>query len=120
MPHDCVVLRVDSDHPELHGWGTRVIVDVPGKPVVLIFAHLDPDIQIKVDDRLRAGSIFAKVGQPSHNGGWFSHLHLQASSKKHYRELLRDDLRDFDGYGHKRDLELLKQQFPNPMEYVSL
>ncbi len=120
VPHDCTVLRVDNDHPELHGWGTRVIVDVLGRPVVLVFAHLDPDIRIKADDRLRSGTVFAKVGTPSYNGNWFPHLHLQAIKREHYTALLADGLRTLDGYGHERDLELLKQQFPDPWEYVSL
>ena len=114
------VIRIDNDYPDQHGWGTRVIVQEPNSDVVLLFAHLDQELHIVVDDQLAAGSIIAKVGIPPYNGDWFPHLHVQVIDAKHYAKLLDNDLRDLDGYGRFEDIELLKQLFPDPMRYVSL
>jgi murein DD-endopeptidase MepM/ murein hydrolase activator NlpD len=76
------VIHIDDDHPEEGGWGPRVIIQVKDSPIALIYTHLDPEILCKVGDILRPGTVFAKIGPPSHNGGWFSHLHVQALSQE--------------------------------------
>jgi murein DD-endopeptidase MepM/ murein hydrolase activator NlpD len=114
------VIRIDNDYPDKHGWGTRIIVQEPQADVVVLFAHLDQALNITVGDQLTAGSIIAKVGEPPFNGDWFPHLHTQIIKTFHYTELLKNDLRDLDGYGRAVDLEILKKQFSDPMRSLKL
>lgn len=114
------IIRIDNDHPEPYGWGNRVIVDDESGDCVLIFAHLDRPETLRVGDSLNAGEIFAKVGHPLVNGGWFPHLHVQAVKREHYQLLLENDLRDLDGYGRGGDIENLRRNFPDPILYAGI
>jgi murein DD-endopeptidase MepM/ murein hydrolase activator NlpD len=120
LDHDAKVLRIDDDTPDEHGWGNRVIVQLEHAPIVLVYAHLSPAIKCKVGDQLSAGSIIGEVGTPEENGGWFPHLHVQAIELEYYKELMRNDLRDLDGYGHAHRIMFLAVQFPDPMQYIRL
>ncbi len=117
--HTSTVIRIDNDFPETHGWGNRIIVHDEQRDVMLVFAHLDVPTGVHVGDILSPGTIFAHVGTTSQNGGWFPHLHVQIICADFYRHLLRNDLRDLDGYGHEKDLETLKINFPNPLMYFA-
>lgn len=112
------VIRVDDDHPEAHGWGNRVIVHDQQADVMVVFAHLDTPVGIRIGDTLEPGHIFAKVGDPSKNGGWFPHLHVQLIKPDYYHFLLKNDLRDLDGYGKVEDINFLKSNFPDPTAYL--
>lgn len=114
----CTVVRIDDDHPETHGWGNRVFAHDRERDVVVVFAHLASPVGIRIGDALAPGNIFARVGTPSQNGGWFPHLHVQLIRPEHYRDLLRDDLRSLDGYGREKDIDSLRFNFPDPMEYL--
>jgi murein DD-endopeptidase MepM/ murein hydrolase activator NlpD len=120
VERSCTVVRIDSDYPDKYGWGTRVIVHEPDAKFVMLFAHLDQKLEVKIGETLQPGSILAKVGKPPYNGDWFPHLHVQIVDLDHYHELLKNDLRDLDGYGHARDLELLKRIFPNPVTFLHI
>lgn len=119
------VIRIDSDIPEEGGWGTRVIL----QPItnlketssdVLIYAHLDPEINCRIGDQLKRGDVFANVGQAPDNGGWFSHLHVQCVEIALFEQLLKNDLRDLDGYGAEKDIHELCRYFRDPFRWVSL
>lgn len=112
------VIRIDNDYPEPYGWGNRVIIDDESTGCVLVFAHLRFPEKLHVGDSLRDGKVFAKVGNSSENGGWFPHLHVQAIKRDHFQYLLGNDLRDLDGYGKSEDIELLRENYPDPMSYV--
>lgn len=114
------VLRVDCDAPEEHGWGTRIIVRVWGSDTILIYAHLAPETNVRPDDILPPGTVIGIVGKPEHNGGWFTHLHVQATTLGHYGVLLENDLRDLDGYGAMDDALRLAQVFPDPRPWVDI
>lgn len=118
---DAEVVKVDDDHSEDGGWGPRVILRHSSKPIYLIHAHLDRNIQCKVGDMLRKGQIFAKVGKAPDNGNWFPHLHLQTISKAHYDELEKEgSWAELDGYGLSEDVVENSAWFADPMEYISL
>ena len=116
----CTVLRIDNDYPDKYGWGTRVILQEPGAEAVLLFAHLDQKLNITIGDQLKAGIIFAKVGQPPYTGDWFPHLHVQMITADHYQKLLADDLRDLDGYAKNENMSELQQIFPNPVTVLRI
>lgn len=107
------VLRIDSDHPEPHGWGTRMVARVLGTPVVLLFAHLQR-VQGEVGTVLSPGDCFAEVGTPDQNGGWYSHLHVQAMHEADDVMCL-ERLLEVDGYGSRDQLTTLAGRFPDPL-----
>lgn len=118
MTRSGTVLRIDNDHPEPYGWGNRVIVHDESTNCVLVFAHLRHPKNLRVGDCLKNGEIFARVGSPSENGGWFPHLHAQMIQWEYYQSLLENDLRDLDGYGKSEDIASLRIHFPDPMPYI--
>lgn len=114
LPRRSAVVRVDDDHPEPYGWGSRLILRPEGMETVLILAHLSPDIRIGPGDTLEAGELVGRVGDHPRNGGWFPHLHVQLVELRHFEILLANGLRDLDGYGLPEDGDRLAVQFPNP------
>lgn len=120
VDHQYNILRIDSDYPEEYGWGTRVIMQEPGTKFVVVFAHLSPHLHVRVNEQLQPGAILGSVGVPPYNGGWFPHLHVQAIEENHYTELLKNNLRDLDGYGQIQDIEFLTKILPNPLQFISL
>lgn len=112
------VLRVDTDHPEPHGWGTRAIARVVGEQTALIFAHLR-SVRCTAGDEIAPGDVIAEVGAPAFNGGWYPHLHVQAVrvlGDVHCLALLPY----IDGYGAAKDAAVLASRFPDPLNYVAL
>lgn len=57
----------------------------------------DPKSLPQVSDYLKAGSILGVIGNSSHNGGWFYHLHLQVMSYK-YIDSFNKNYQAIDGY----------------------
>lgn len=110
---DCTVVMVDNDHPDKHGWGNRVIVCDARDNNYLIYAHLGP-VDCKIGDPLKRGAIFAEVGSPEENGGWYPHLHLQEMRVSEGLARLKD-LRSLDGYGHPGNEEDLRNRYRNPV-----
>ncbi len=120
---ESLVLRVDTDshwwHREEHGWGRRVIVWSATHNIVLVYAHLSPKVYCSRGDVLPAGTIFGKVGSPRHNGGWFSHLHLQTIQKKSW-VYFDTHLDKLDGYGLNSERSTLSEHFPDPRNYITM
>lgn len=117
-PQAAWVVAVDSDHPEPHGWGPRVILKVRNVAgfaewVYLVYAHLEAaSIRVKPGEILVPGSPFACVGEPPGNGGWFPHLHVQALTSRVFGEGIAQHV---DGYGLPADVEQLARDFPDPL-----
>ncbi len=119
VPRQARVVHIDNDYPELHGWGLRVVMKDEPSGLYIIYAHLLPQSSLKVGQVLHEGQIFAVVGAPENNGGWYPHLHIQAmtpSAWQHYRS----NLSDLDGYGHPSQEQALRKQFPNPVVALDL
>ncbi len=120
---DCAaeLIQVYCDSPEESGWGTRLmfrLIDHPGYH--LVFGHLRPSIlyEHRGDDRFSPGQIIGYLGGPEQNGGWASHLHVQAI----YGDVqpFLDDPTALDGYGEIDDLEALAWRYPDPMRFIKL
>ncbi len=111
------VVRIDDDFPEEGGWGPRVIVRLTDSPFFLIYAHLNESIGCKVGDMLSPGTIFASIGRPPHNGGWFPHLHVQVLSPEAYATLA-DNAESIDGYVSKETKEEAVRLFPDPLLFI--
>jgi murein DD-endopeptidase MepM/ murein hydrolase activator NlpD len=114
------VVSTATDHPEEHGWGMRVIMRLDTHPVYLVYGHLHPAVRVHVNDRVKRGTLLGIVGTAEHNGGWFPHVHVQAVAELTYHRLLIDGLRDLDGYGRTCERELLRAEYPNPLQYITI
>lgn len=118
------VLLVDNDIGEVGGWGTRVILRLLHHPVVLIYAHLAPStsfngMPLRAGDRLRDGQYFGRIGASVHNGGWFSHLHLQGLTARAW-DYFAGRLNLLDGYGTEEDMRAHAGRYVDPMPYVRI
>ena len=117
------VVLVDDDTPEEGGWGNRVIARVedrrPGeKRVYFIFAHLSPEIHCTKGTLLSEGTFFAEVGDLSHNGGWFEHMHFQVVEGESWENKYAYNLASLDGYGNAWAMPDLAREFLNPFLYL--
>lgn len=114
------VIRIDTDFPEEGGWGTRILIRLSDRPIILIFAHLDPSVFVNVGDTVKNGQHLGVVGKAPENGGWFPHLHVQVADAVYIDGLLQSgQLSRMDGYGHANDLSVFTQRFFDPMNFVS-
>ncbi len=119
VPRRAQVVRIDDDTPEPHGWGGRVIMKDLRSGLHVIYAHLDGVFNCVVGDVLEEGFVFAVVGKPEYNGGWYPHLHLQAVAPHAWR-CYKDHLSDLDGYGLPVQERLLRKRFPHPIVALGL
>ncbi len=130
MPWKSEVIRVDHDQTKF-GWGGRVIVKQMetffGRQKLpdsldnyFIFAHLDEAIGVKEGQSIQKGQIIGTVGASEVNGGWFSHLHIQAVTCAELERVLENGLVDLNGYGLADKYRELIVKFPDPMLYISL
>lgn len=111
------VVLVDDDTPLIGGWGNRVMLRVQGQEIVLIYAHLSAKVLCKLGDTLTPGTVIGYVGDPSQNGFWYPHTHVQAMRMDRYREFKKKP-NELDGYGAEKDLRRLVRDFPNPMSWA--
>lgn len=117
-PCDASVVNVFDDRDERQGWGARMILrPVDEAAPYIILGHLAP-FSLKVGDSVSAGQILTHVAAPPFNGYWFPHLHVQLLSRGAVARQERDDYASLDGYGHARDLESLRRDYPDPMHLV--
>lgn len=120
-PFDGTVVAVDDDTPERFGWGPRVFVErfeqeATGESAryVYIFAHL-AEVQVVPGDSLKAGQRIAKIGAPPLNGDWYPHLHLQKVQGAVFDRYRSTDIWKLDGYGVRSEVDVLEQEFPDPL-----
>lgn len=114
-----VVVHKDDDFPEEGGWGPRVLIKLDDYPITLIYAHLDPDINVSKGDHLSPNTVFARIGPFTHNGGWFPHVHVQALSQEAYSIFLNNPT-DIDGYISRSEISGAAKLFPDPLPFVHL
>jgi hypothetical protein len=114
-PFDALVEDVFDDGDTPQGWGPRLIlrpfdVRIP----YLILGHLTSLSGYRAGDKVRAGDELAHVAPAPYNGYWFPHLHVQLLSRVAAKAHQTDRYESLDGYGHRRDLPLLVQSYPDP------
>jgi len=119
--HDMVVVHTENDYPLKHGWGTMVIGYIEKFDVCILYGHISKNNIWKVGQKIKSGEIVGMVGDKNDNGFWFPHLHVQTISKDYFDEVnLKNAWKEFDGYGHKDDLDKLAKNYRDPMNYLTL
>ena len=76
------VVKVIENRLEPLDYGGMVIIKhmTPyGDSFYSLYGHLDPAVcqSLCLEQKLKAGEVFAMLGTPEQNGGWAPHLHLQ-------------------------------------------
>lgn len=123
LPWDAKIIRIDHDSDTEGGWGGRIIVEPVDSKLsnhLFIFAHLSDQITAKIDNVIKKASIIGTVGKPEVNGGWFSHLHIQALTKAKFHQVMENDLADLDGYGSYSRRKELRTEFPDPNKFLQI
>lgn len=78
LPCDGVLVESFQDPDQEGGWGGKLTFDCDG--FFLTFGHLDDILSKKrMGKKVKAGTTIGFVGTPKRNGGWFDHVHVQAS-----------------------------------------
>lgn len=117
-PCDATVANIFDDGDEQQGWGPRLILRPCDESApYIVLGHLTP-LRFKVGEPVLTGQILAEVAPPPFNGYWFPHLHVQLLARGAVPRHEADAYRSLDGYGHSRDLETLKQDYPDPIHLV--
>ncbi|WP_170603485.1 aminotransferase class III-fold pyridoxal phosphate-dependent enzyme [Ruegeria arenilitoris] len=87
-----------------------------GDPFYTLYGHLDPEAcaRLKPGDPVAQGAAFARLGNPSQNGGWAPHVHFQLA-------LTTDGMQtDWPGVGDPDELDLWHAVCPNPAALLNL
>jgi 4-aminobutyrate aminotransferase-like enzyme/Ser/Thr protein kinase RdoA (MazF antagonist) len=81
-----------------------------------LYGHLNPSsvTQLKVGQELSAGDVFAHLGEPSHNGGWDPHVHVQLALS------IEGMGYDWPGAVDPDDINLWQSVCPNPSLLLNL
>lgn len=81
-----------------------------------LYGHLQANAldHLKVGQKLQRGSIFAQLGEPSHNGGWDPHVHVQIATS------LLGIGYDWPGAADPDQLPFWQQVHPNPAAWLNL
>ncbi len=119
---DATVVWVGTDYPDEYGWGNRVILKCnarrSGIQIWMIYAHLATP-QCTVGDTIKKGSVFARVGAPDENGGWFPHLHVQTLTHDSW-QMFKKDPYALDGYCPGREWKQWQRLCPNPLQFLNV
>lgn len=107
-PIPLTVHEIWADPCSQGGWGGRVILNIPGTKIFVLYGHLDPTSLPAVGTALQSGDRVGIIGGADVNGGWFPHLHIQCNAGE-----LPADLHELDGYETKRCADTCR--YPNPM-----
>lgn len=121
LPWKAKIIRVDRDNDRDGGWGGRIIAQPTHEKLsdhLFIFAHLSDQIAAQVEETLNQGSIIGAVGRPEVNGGWYSHLHIQAITKAEFTKAMQNDLADLDGYASSAKRKEMSFKFPDPIPFI--
>lgn len=115
-PAPCRVVRAVGDPDGDGGWGGFVVLslDAPYRGCrLVVLGHLDPAGLPDEGLRLGAGEILGRLGDPSGNGGWYPHLHVQCVAPGAVPFPVPEPGL-MDGYGRPGDIA----GFPDPTELV--
>ena len=106
-PFECDVVDFLIDKDTDIGWGTRVVLKKRGSKsdLRLVIGHLESDFIYPYRQKsFQHNAVLGMVGTWPTNGNVFEHIHVQA--------IKSENIKTFDGYGHKEDLI----NNPNPFE----
>lgn len=113
-PYDATVIDIFDDGETRQGWGPRLgLKPADSSLPYLILGHLTP-FTLRRGDEVKAGQILAEVAPAPFNGYWFPHLHIQQIARQAVAQHEEDGYQSLDGYGHPRDIAVLKETYPDP------
>jgi hypothetical protein len=110
------VTRIIKDKDQRGGWGGMVLWKLLDSPNYLIYGHLKHNMNLNIGEIHEEDEVFAEIGAPSENGGWWPHLHLQMMDETFINEF-KNNLSKIDGYLPKAS-PLLGHVF-SPMSLVT-
>ncbi|GAB2179065.1 aminotransferase class III-fold pyridoxal phosphate-dependent enzyme [Dongia sp. agr-C8] len=111
-----VVDLFETDVPLDYGHAVLLRHAPDGHVFYSLWGHLSAQTvqDRKIGEKLKAGDVLGAFGKPSENGNWQPHVHIQLIT---YAE---PKAADVIGAGEKDYLELWRQLFPDPAEFVGL
>lgn len=115
MPLDGIVVANANNNKYLD-YGYTIITEhrYLGETIHCLFGHLSKRMfnEWNLGDQVAEGSTLCYIGNPEENGGWAPHLHLQL-----IKELEKGAV-DYPGVCHKKDVDVFKQNCPNPVDWI--
>lgn len=87
-----------------------------GDPFFTLYGHLDPEFlnRLSVGQMIEKGEEFCRLGDPSMNGGWAPHVHVQLAMATEGIEA------DWPGVGDPDEMYLWRAVCPNPAALLNL
>ena len=105
-------LHSQAYNDNFRDYGGTILLEheINGEAWISLYGHLSKDCLTWRDpgDRINAGDNLAELGDPSENGGWIPHLHLQ------WIKGPIETKGDYPGVCSNEDLEYYLKKCPNP------
>ncbi|SLN40145.1 2,2-dialkylglycine decarboxylase [Roseovarius albus] len=117
-PMDATVEVVEDRDNHLDYGGVVILYhETPdGDGFYTLYGHLDPELcdRLKPGDKIAKGEAFAKLGDPTQNGGWSPHVHFQLALTTVGMEA------NWPGVGDPDEMYLWHAVCPNPAALLNL
>ena len=109
-PLDAVVHKTGKEQ-QIGNYGGYVMLKHEINEVAFysFYGHLKTPHMVHVGDKIKAGEVFARIGQESDSGGWFCHTHLQILTQ----QAIDDGYTNW-GYISPKMMTDLDKYFPSP------
>jgi len=113
-PFDCEVIQSEYEEGTgNYGWMCVLKCFINDAVYYFMFGHLAKEILAPVGTKLKAGEIFAKVGEFRENGQYWYHTHLQILTQQGYDQ----------GWAHKatctvEQLAIIDKLCPSPIIFI--
>ncbi len=109
-PLDAEVYKIGKE-TVVGNYGGYIILKHQINAVVFysLYGHLKTPHLVKVGEKIKAGQVFAHIGQENDSGGWFCHVHLQILTQ----EAIDEGYTDW-GYISPELLPKVETYFPSP------
>ena len=86
-PFDAEVIKAEYDAGDgNYGWFCVLKHSVGGTTFYTLYGHVAEKDLAPTGKKLRAGDVFARIGDLHENGNWFHHVHLQVLTERGYEE----------------------------------
>ncbi|WP_174232025.1 aminotransferase class III-fold pyridoxal phosphate-dependent enzyme [Roseovarius sp. EL26] len=117
-PLDAIVEVVENRNYHLDYGGVAILRhETPdGDGFYTLYGHLDPELceRLTPGDKITKGENFAKLGDPTQNGGWSPHVHFQLALTTVGMEA------NWPGVGDPDEMQLWHAVCPNPAALLNL
>lgn len=115
-PFDSEVVLSEYEQGEGNYGGVIVLkcqTQPNAQPFYLLFGHLNPDSLPDIGNVIKAGEVFAELGNMNQNGNWYYHTHLQVLTQKAFDEGWASK-----GYCKKSEIATIDEFCPNPFKFL--